>query len=247
MEILNSQTSLLGEEKLTSSRADSPASRFRWQGSEKVQPITVTSGRRCCEQLARFNHVGSWAKTFSELLIGQTGWCSNKCTLTWKLKATRWRRIYFQLAASALPTDDTERGLLPTVQTQGLKVCEKGQSRPIALGLLPTPVAIDAGSGRVNKSCSKNATERPTLAFMARRGLFLITPSACDGEIRANFTMDQLMKHRKKNAASSNLSEQIAHMIGGGTSRLNPLFVAEMMGFPKDWTVSPFLHGAETR
>ncbi len=245
MEILNSQTSLLGEEKSTSSREDSPANRFRWQGSEKVQPITVTSGRRCCEQLARFNHVGSWAKTFSGLLIGRTGWYSSRCTLTWKLKATRWRRIYFQLVASALPTDDTERGLLPTVQTQGLKVCEKGQSKPIPLGLIPTPTAIDAGSGRVNKSWSKNAKERPTLALMARRGLLLITPTASDG-IRTGFTMDSLMRHRKANAASSNLSEQIAHMIGGGTSRLNPLFVAEMMGFPEDWTVSPFLHGAET-
>ena len=28
-----------------------------------------------------------------------------------------------------------------------------------------------------------------------------------------------------------------------GTSRLNPLFVAEMMGFPADWTVLPFLNG----
>ena len=27
---------------------------------------------------------------------------------------------------------------------------------------------------------------------------------------------------------------------GGKTSQLNPLFVAEMMGFPPDWTVLPF-------
>lgn len=29
----------------------------------------------------------------------------------------------------------------------------------------------------------------------------------------------------------------------GGTSQLNPLFVAEMMGFPPDWTVLPFQSG----
>ena len=29
----------------------------------------------------------------------------------------------------------------------------------------------------------------------------------------------------------------------GKTSQLNPQFVAEMMGFPTDWTILPFLNG----
>jgi hypothetical protein len=29
----------------------------------------------------------------------------------------------------------------------------------------------------------------------------------------------------------------------GKTSQLNPLFVAEMMGFPTDWTILPFQNG----
>jgi hypothetical protein len=29
----------------------------------------------------------------------------------------------------------------------------------------------------------------------------------------------------------------------GKTSQLNPLFVAEMMGFPTDWTILPFQSG----
>lgn len=33
----------------------------------------------------------------------------------------------------------------------------------------------------------------------------------------------------------------------GKTSHLNPLFVAEMMGFPPDWTVLPFQSGALNR
>lgn len=55
----------------------------------------------------------------------------------------------------------------------------------------------------------------------------------------------RLKNHNKKNAEKSNLSEQIAHKVGGGTSQLNPLFVEEMMGFPEGWTVSPFLDGGE--
>lgn len=33
----------------------------------------------------------------------------------------------------------------------------------------------------------------------------------------------------------------------GKTSQLNPLFVAEMMGFPPDWTVLPFQSGGRNR
>ena len=35
-------------------------------------------------------------------------------------------------------------------------------------GMLPTPTAIDSGSGRINKSASKGAKEIPTIALMAR-------------------------------------------------------------------------------
>lgn len=38
------------------------------------------------------------------------------------------------------------------------------------------------------------------------------------------------------------LNDTISYRVGK-TSQLNPLFVAEMMGFPADWTVSPFLDG----
>lgn len=77
--------------------------------------------------------------------------------------------------------------------------------------------------------------------FLDFNGL-LLTPGAADG-MRANFTMESLKNHNKPHAERSNLSEQIAHKIGGGTSQLNPLFVAEMMNFPLDWLVSPFLGG----
>lgn len=68
----------------------------------------------------------------------------------------------------------------------------------------------------------------------------LLTPSASDG-MRAMMTMDNLKAHRKKNVAQSNLAEQIAHKIGGGTSQLSPLFVEEMMGYPLIYLVLPFL------
>ena len=93
----------------------------------------------------------------------------------------RCKRTLYQLRASVLPICDTEHGLLPTVVTQGLKVHGKSGSEPLSPAMLPTPVASDCGSGRVNRSLSKGASERPTLALAARMGL-LSMPTACDAK-----------------------------------------------------------------
>lgn len=111
------------------------------------------------------------------------------------------------------------------------------------MGLLPTPNAAE-GTNWTTKYNPDSQMGRG-LTAMALSGL-LITPSATDG-MRAAFTMDALKAHNKKNAERSNLAEQIAHKVGGGSSRLNPLFVAEMMGFPSLWTALPFLSPSGSR
>jgi hypothetical protein len=40
---------------------------------------------------------------------------------------------------------------------------------------------------------------------------------------------------------ADNLADQFA--VPGKSSQLNPRFVAEMMGFPPDWTELPFTNG----
>ena len=180
---------------------------------------------------------------------------------------------------------NAERKLLPTVQMQGLKVCnENGKKTFYPVELLPTPTAIDGGTGRINKSLSPNAKERPTLALSAKMGL-LPTPMASDihhakrvkdlknagaktmasrrnGSNRPNGLMDfhgmlptptaschnpGTAKDRKDGSPrTSELNHLCARLIGK-TSLLNPLFVAEMMGFPPDWTVLPFQSGGRNR
>lgn len=239
----NQQTLPFGEDASMSSQEDSHANRSRQPGSEKAQKMTAISGRKCCEQFAKFAPAGSWARMFSELLIGTEEWYSNKCTLTWKLKGTRFRRLYFQLAASAPPTDETahgsspmllktpsamdaraenlkkkeqrfdnsgtlaqevqtgfiyKRGLLPTVQTQGLKVNKNGKTAFMPLGLLPTPTANDG----INSSLPASQVRRK----------YGIVRMACQ-------------------------------LKDGTTSQLNPLFVQEMMGFEYLWTELPFAIG----
>lgn len=146
------QTLLFGEDELTSLQAVSPASRSRSQASAKARRTSVTCGRKCCGLFGLFDLDGSWARTFSELLIGRKEWSSTRCALTWRRQDMRFNRTLYRLAVSVLPTEGTDAGLLPTVQTHGLKQCEKGKTVFMPLKLLPTPTAIDAGSGRINRS-----------------------------------------------------------------------------------------------
>ena len=139
---------------MTSLQVVSPASRSRSRASAKARRTSVTCGRKCCGLFGLFDLAGSWARTFSELLIGRKEWSSSRCVLTWRRQDMRFNRSLYRLAVSVLPTEGTDAGLLPTVQTQGLKQCEKGKTVFMPLKLLPTPTAIDAGSGRINRSLS---------------------------------------------------------------------------------------------
>lgn len=127
----------------------SRASRSASPVIEKAREMTAISGRRCLELFGRFVPAGSWAKTFSELLIGRRDWFSSRCVLTWKMRATKSNRLYFQLVVSMPHTKGIEYGLLPTAQTQGLKICVKGKTVFMPLGFMPTPTALDCGSGRM--------------------------------------------------------------------------------------------------
>lgn len=200
---------------LESSRWYSPARRLKWE----VRPLfseRITEKEYCTDK-------NMSSKPFVETL---------------NMKDMPSNRYLFRLVPSERRTEGIEFGLLPTVQTQGLKRCNsQGKTEFIPLELLPTPTAIDAGTGRINKSLSPNAKERPTIAMAAKMGL-LPTPTASDKNTGTT-------KDRKDGISRmSDLKHNIAHQYGRN-SLLNPRFVAEMMGFPVDWTVLPFLNGGK--
>jgi hypothetical protein len=176
MKTLQKQTSLFGEDKSTSFPEGFHVNPTHLQENGSARMTSATCGPRCLEQFEKFNHVGLWAKTFSALLIGMEGWSSKRCRLTWKLRGTKYNRLYFQLQVLALRTKGT------------------------VFGLLPTPTTRDWKGARTSEA----------------------------------------LRHSGRNGMNS-LPDYFAQP--GKTTQLNPQFVMETMGFPKDWTVSPFLSG----
>ena len=181
--------------KLTSSPEASHVNPTLWQESDWEKTTIDTYGLKCLEQFEKLNRGGLWARTFSELLIGTGDWYSTRCKLIWKVKGTKYNRIYFQLFPLAHRTEETEFGLLPTPMAQ-----------------------------------SRQTTEEQTMKRKEKYG----------GMKRAMYLENYLvmgMLPTPKNIENPT----------GETFQLSPQFVAEMMGFPKDWTELPFLNGEQNQ
>lgn len=199
------------EETSTSSAEGFLVSRTAQQASDLEKKMTDTSGQRCCDAFERFARNGSWARMFSALLIGQAGWSSTKCRLTWKLKGTKYNRMYFQLVPSKPLISDKEFGLLPTE-------------------MLPTPTTQDYKRRGPN---SKQQGISNTENWVG----MLPTPTARDYK---GARSEEALTEAGRNETNS-LPDAFAQT--GKSSQLNPQFVEEMMGFPENWTASPFLSG----
>jgi hypothetical protein len=246
------------EDESTLSRAVSPASRTVPQENEWEKKMSATSGLKCLEQYAKFNRDGLLGKMFPGLLVGREGWFSTRCRLTWKLRGTKYSRLYFQLAVSTLRTEETGSGLLPTPRANQVNGCDlnsealasrnKGNLEEViagwVTGLLPTPQAIDGnGNGRelrLKKDCNRDPNQpgswRGDLKDFATLGM-LPTPATRDYK---GARSKEALEASGRNHTNS-LPDAFAQT--GVSSQLNPQFVAEMMGFPTDWTLLPFQNG----
>jgi len=260
METSKNSTRQLTLEELISSQEGSPANPTHSPESERERRTSATCGRRCCALFENAPRATSWARTFAALLVGMEGWSSRRCALTWKLKGTPYNRSYFQLAASVLPTEEIESGLLLTPTTreevmdmdmdkfkERMEKYDNGTTVPNlatqVAGLLPTPQANCSqgmkaenvelrGQKLYDKKTGKQIQSSPQQ--WAKLGM-LPTPVASDHQNRwptENWKGD------------SDLPSVVNGQLGT-RSQLSPLFVEEMMGFPKNWTTSPFQSGDE--
>jgi hypothetical protein len=144
------QISLFTEEQSTSLVVASLANPTQVQESDLAKKMRDISGRKCLEQFGKFNRVGLWARTFADLLIGTGDWYSTRCKLSWKLKATKSSRFYFQLVPLTHHTEETAFGLLPTPTASDNpekntgKMKQDGLQKRARTGLLPTPTCMDS-------------------------------------------------------------------------------------------------------
>ena len=253
------QISLFTEEQSTSSQADSLVSHIHPQESDLGKRTSATSGRICSEQFKRLSQPTSWARTFVDLLIGMGEWSSKKCALTWKIVGTKYNRYYCQLVPSVRHTAEIEFGLLlktpcaADAYTENLtkKETKFGNSGTLAQeiasgfvenrmkGLLPTPTVFDSTNASATMKSSQvkeGSMHSMTLTRMMDQGM-LPTPTRSDFNARGNqpgWDGSDLVSTMHK------LTNQT-----GTTSQLNPRFVAEMMGFPPNWTELPFQSGGK--
>lgn len=209
-------------ERLTLFQEDSLASLSVLPGSEKARKTTAISGLRCLESFRKCSRVTSWEKMLVASLVGTTDWFSSKCFLTWKMKASRSGRTYFQLVPSTPRTEET------------------------GFGLLPTPVASDATTGCIvgkNDTFKKNKTG--TLRKVNQNGIdgsiglgrmitmgLLPTPNASDNRNRGKLS-DPSIQRRIKLGKQVGLS---VFLMETGGAFPNPEFLEAMMGYPIGWT-----------
>jgi hypothetical protein len=142
------------------------------------------------------------------------GWYSKRCKLSWKLRGTKYKRMYFQLL----------------VKTHHIKEIE--------FGLLPTPNAT-----RINIPTIEEVNKRKEIYGGKTRGMYLthfLTMGMLPTPTLQEYTNSTLPPSQinRSNLAGFLLKEGIS-----AGSQLNPQFVEEMMGFPESWTELPFLNG----
>lgn len=166
-------------------------------------------------------------------------------------------RCLFRLVPSVPRTEGTVYGLLPTPIASDFKVrgpgsWQKGLPEIIREMLLPTPTATEIHhwqrverwkrQGRTSMHETEDGEKTPNglTDFLDFHGL-LPTPTARDW--KGAPTLENF-ERKGKNPQQGSLPDFFAQ--AGRSFQLNPLFVAEMMGFPVNWMVLPFLPGGSS-
>ncbi len=138
--------------------------------------------------------------------------------------------------------------LLPTVQTQGLKLCNAdGKTEFMPLDLLPTPTARSYKNGsKLEDGRTKRKQEQGWTMELNDLATCGMLPTPTTRDYKSSISPNGMMRKNGKlrNDALSNIPVMLGEHCTqrpGTTSQLNPLFVEEMMGFPLMWTALPFL------
>lgn len=204
-----------------------------------VSPVVETvstasgagSGQKWRGSFAKYDPSESKWKTAQSSLLGD----SDEFSETWP----RWGSMLngeCYLRPTVAPTiSESASGFWPTptasLADKGGRVTPtKGREggtliEALSARMFPTPCAIDSGGGRMNKSASSGAKERPTLGLMARKGLW---PTPCASASKGS-SPAALTRKSGKDRSNDRIDHAVMASDGG---QLNPEWVEWLMGWP---------------
>nr|WP_244134225.1 hypothetical protein [Burkholderia gladioli] len=231
-----------GEELLTSYRA---AFHVR-TSAEPAEALESTAKDPACGS--------TWLGSFAKYDRDSSSWKTAQCSLladseefseTWPRWGSMQNGESFLRQIPALPICESASGLWQTpvaddaIERKAGKWSSRGEPKLSAeVKLFPTPCAIDAGSGRINKSPTPGAAERPTLAMMARKNLW---PTPTAGNSHSSGRLDEWGGSRSRETMRSLVTTQEL------TGLLNPDWEEWLMGWPIGWTALKPLETARYR
>ncbi len=234
--------------------------------------MTATSGRKCLGRFGNHARAGSWAKTFAALLVGMPGWSSRRCRPIWRLRGTKYNRLYFLLQASAHHISGNEFGLLPTpvtvytrkdwtiesLEEKRAEVKKTTNAKPggpktgngfglnlqhlANNGLLPTPTTQEV----IHPDIELTATGRRKAKNGSETHSVGLADLAANGLLPTPQARDWKGPRGAACQAKKGFPMDTLPNMIGATFQLNPRYCLEMMGFPPRWLDIPFQHGTKS-
>ena len=240
--ILRNWKEKTSKKKSISSRVVSPASPTVLQENKK-EPMTIDiSGQKCLESLRKSNPPSLLQKMSEVLLTSKTAWSSRQCALIWKVKASKSKRLLFQLQASARPTKEIESGLWATPNTMDhlpprskegtMKLMQghrKGRTRPSNLREQVDPETMRLWR-TPDAHCDRGASSAKRMQMKVDKKMPIsLNDQVAHPNIMWPTPREFMYKDSKVDRGKSNLGEKV-----GGS--LNPTWVEWLMGYPGEYT-----------
>jgi len=215
----------------------SPVNLIALRENVEQAPTNATSGLNTIVLFASLDRAMCWVKTCWDFLAQKAVISSAEYSETYPKQGTMRNGQLYERQISARHTDVNASLLWRTPcsrdhhpssgrYTEGRITSQAPQiqlAHQVKMNW-PTPTAIDAGTGRINKSLGANAQERPTLAYMAHYNQWP-TPTANDAK---NATLPPSQESRDGIAGTLRRT--------GYQGTLNPDWVEMLQGYPVGWT-----------
>ena len=213
------------------------------QDFKKENQTPDISGRKCLGLSKNVGPLGLLEKT----LLESPNWAWTKYSLTWRTKATPQGRLIFQLVRLAPRTSGSDSGLLHTPTAKANQMAPDMLRHKGSWGQIwPTPTGMTGGEGVApshrdgthgwNTAAAVNDAQSPTPTRMWP------TPNARE-KGGGEYQDPEKIRKRMAKGRQTNLSEavkmcpQVTVQVEQpqATGKLNPQWVAWLMGYPTEY------------